>query len=453
MIYYFFKMMNRALALSPLDGRYQKKCQILSAYFSEGGYTKYRLQIEIEYFIILSQTKDQAFIDFLRNLYRDPSPQTFEEIFKIEDKINHDVKSVEYFIRNKIIEFNTEKEELCSFVHFGLTSQDISTTALWLQLKHSQEEIMMPVLNELINSLNLIASTHIDTVMLSRTHGQPASPTTFGKEIYVFIERLKGQREQLYNIPYKTKMGGAIGNMNAHYIALPDVDWVQFMNKFVKSLGLERYQYTTQIGHYDNMGAIFDGWKRINTILIDLCRDIWMYISMRYIQLKPDKNHVGSSTMPHKINPIDFENAEGNLGIANALFSFFSQKLPISRLQRDLSDSTVVRNIGVGFGHTLISLKSILAGLKKSEPNPKIMKQDLQDNFVVIAEAVQTILKVEGVSNAYELVKEFTRTNEKIDKSAFMYWIAILDIDERIKDRLRKLEPISYIGNVHPNKC
>jgi adenylosuccinate lyase len=439
-------------AISPVDGRYRRAVAQLGNYFSEGALIKYRVQIEIEYFIALcrlplpplKKVGKKAF-DPLRRIYEDFSLEGARKIKEIEKVTNHDVKAVEYFLKDKfdVLGLGAYKE----FIHFGLTSQDINNTALPLSLKEAYLEVLKPELNQVSKALLRKARRWKDVSMLARTHGQPASPTTIGKEIYVFVDRLKVQTDLLDTIPFSAKFGGATGNFNAHQVAYPNVDWIAFADKLVnKTLGLSRSKVTTQIDHYDNLAAFCDNLKRINTILIDLNRDIWSYISMDYFKQKIKKGEVGSSTMPHKVNPIDFENSEGNLGVANAIFEHLAGKLPISRLQRDLTDSTVSRNIGVPIAHTLIALKSLMRGLNKLILNADALRADLENNWAVVAEAIQTILRREGYPQPYEALKTLTRTQKRIDKKAIAEFIESLDVSRAVKDELLKITPENYTG-------
>lgn len=444
--------LNELTAISPIDGRYRSKISELSEYFSEYALIRYRLKVEVEYFIKLCkiplpQLKDIDKKSFtkLQQLYRQFDCTEALSVKNIEKKLNHDVKAVEVYLRNK---FDTlELQKYKEFIHFGLTSQDINNTAIPYSLKDSMIEVYFPALNDLINTLSFLSSEWANIPMLAHTHGQPASPTRMGKEIKVFIERLEKQLSLLQLIPFSAKFGGATGNFNAHYVAYPEIDWVDFGNAFVNNdLDLCRSQTTTQIEHYDNIAAIFDNLKRINTIMIDLCRDSWTYISMNYFKQKINDDEVGSSAMPHKVNPIDFENSEGNLGVANAIFEHLSAKLPVSRLQRDLTDSTVLRNIGVPMAHTLLAIKSLVKGLNKLVINEAKIQSDLEDNWTVVAEALQTILRREGYANPYELLKKLTRTNKKLDKETLHYFIDTLEIEQRIKDELKKITPYNYTG-------
>lgn len=439
-------------AISPIDGRYHKQTQELSEFFSEKALIKYRVLVEIEYFIALCELPLPQLKSFDKNLYPELRSvyQNFGEedaliVKEIEKTTNHDVKAVEYFIKQKfdLLKLESYKE----FIHFGLTSQDINNTAQPLSIKEANSRVLYNNISEIISILKSLASEWENVPMLARTHGQPASPTLLGKEIRVFTERLEIQFATIKNIAYSSKFGGATGNFNAHHVAYPDINWTDFGNHFVNNiLGLNRSQTTTQIEHYDNMAALFDNLKRINTILIDLCRDIWTYVSMDYFKQKLKEGEVGSSAMPHKVNPIDFENAEGNLGIANAIFEHLSAKLPISRLQRDLTDSTVSRNIGVPLAHSLIALKSIKKGLNKLILNNSSLEKDLENNWAVVAEAIQTILRREAYPNPYEALKELTRVNEKVTQQTISDFIDTLDVDNEIKAELKKISPQNYVG-------
>ncbi len=437
-------------ALSPLDGRYRKVCEPLANYFSEKALIRERVKVEVKYFIALAQLNlpqlkvDTKKFEELRNIYRNFSDADAQKIKDTEKITNHDVKAVEYFVKEKLEQLGLTNAK--EFVHFGLTSQDINNTAFPLMTKHALTEIMLPAITDVLTKLKQLSIDNAGTAMLARTHGQPASPTTLGKEMLVFYERIQLQTETLKQIPHAAKFGGATGNFNAHYVAYPNTDWIKFANEFVASLGLTRSQVTTQIEHYDFAAAMFDNLKRINTILIDLCRDVWMYISMNYFLQTVSKNEVGSSAMPHKVNPIDFENAEGNLGIANALFEHLAAKLPVSRLQRDLTDSTVLRNVGVPFAHTLIALKSLLKGLNKILVNHAAIEKDLNDNYAVVAEAIQTILRREGYPNAYEALKELTRTGEKINPETIKNFVSGLSVSESVKKELLAVTPFNYTG-------
>ncbi len=439
-------------AISPIDGRYRDKVEKLQDYFSEYALMKYRVRVEIEYFIALCEIPlphlkniDLSYFNVLRKIYMDFSLEDAQKIKDIEKITNHDVKAVEYFIKEKFE--NLGLKQVSEFVHFGLTSQDINNTAIPLLLKDAILNEYIPILKALINKLSSLGEEWADIPMLARTHGQPASPTHLGKEIKVFYERLTKQLAILETIEWSAKFGGATGNFNAHLVAYPEFNWINFANHFVNdTLGLSRSQITTQIEHYDNLAAIFDALKRINTILIDMSRDFWMYISMEYFKQKIKKEEVGSSAMPHKVNPIDFENAEGNLGMANAILEFLAAKLPISRLQRDLTDSTVLRNIGVPIAHTLIALKALMVGLGKIYVNTEAIYTDLEKNWSVIAEAIQTILRREGIPNAYEIMKNLTRGNQLITKKRLHEFIDTLPVDEKVKNELLAISPYNYTG-------
>ncbi len=435
-------------AISAIDGRYRKQVQHLDEYFSEYALIHYRVQVEIEYLFFLA---DKKFFKLsgkaekhLRKLAEDFGQEDALEIKQIEFTTNHDVKAVEYFLKNELEKCGGS--ELKEWVHFGLTSQDINNTAIPMAWKHAIEYEYLPSLLNLNKQLELLAAQWKDIPMLAHTHGQPASPTRLGKEISVFVERIEAQIEQFIGIPFTGKFGGATGNFNAHHIAFPKVDWAKMGNEFVTRLGLSRQQHTTQIEHYDNLAAHFDCMKRINNILIDFSRDVWSYVSMEYFRQRTKKGEVGSSAMPHKVNPIDFENAEGNLGIANAIFEFLASKLPVSRLQRDLTDSTVIRNIGVPFAHTLIAFRSIEKGLGKLVVNDAKIYEDLDNNWAVVAEAIQTILRREKYPNPYEALKDLTRGNTKIDKKAIHQFIEGLKIKEELKKELKKITPHNYTG-------
>ena len=439
-------------AISPIDGRYRNKVEALAPFFSEESLIKYRVLVEIEYFIALCEiplpqlsTINNSVFDDLRNLYRNFSAEDALAIKKIESVTNHDVKAVEYFIKEKfdVLGLSEYKE----FIHFGLTSQDINNTAIPLSIKEAVSDVYTPEYNLLLEKLKELSTEWADISMLARTHGQPASPTRLGKEIDVFVVRLEAQFNLLKDIPNAAKFGGATGNYNAHHVAYPNIDWKAFGSRFVnEKLGLSHSFPTTQIEHYDHMAALFDCLKRINTILIDLDRDIWTYVSMEYFKQKIKKGEIGSSAMPHKVNPIDFENSEGNLGIANAIFEHLSAKLPISRLQRDLTDSTVLRNIGVPFGHTIIGFKSTLKGLNKLVLNKAKFEEDLENNWAVVAEAIQTILRREGYPNPYEALKGLTRTNEAITQNSISDFIDTLEISDAIKIELKAITPHNYTG-------
>ncbi|WP_412468403.1 adenylosuccinate lyase [Pedobacter sp. KLB.chiD] len=439
-------------AISPVDGRYRKTTEDLAAYFSEEALIKYRVFVEIEYFIALCEINLPGLANFDRNLYAELRKihQNFSEADALEIKetekvTNHDVKAVEYFIKSKFDSLSLQNYK--EFIHFGLTSQDINNTAIPYSIKLALNESYYPAINALIEKINALATEWKDIPMLAHTHGQPASPTKLGKEFLVFAERLAIQLENLQKIPNSAKFGGATGNFNAHHIAYPEVNWVDFSNHFVNdTLGLSRAQHTTQIEHYDQFAAQCDTLKRINNIIIDLDRDIWTYISKNYFKQKIKAGEIGSSAMPHKVNPIDFENAEGNAGIANALFEFFAAKLPISRLQRDLTDSTVLRNVGVPFGHTLIAINATLRGLNKILLNETALHADLDENWAVVAEAIQTVLRRENYPNPYEALKELTRTNTKINAASIAEFIEGLAVSEEIKTQLRTISPFNYTG-------
>lgn len=438
-------------AISPIDGRYFITTQNLSPYFSEFGLMRYRVRVEVEYFIALTNTlpelsgfsKGQE--SELQKIYQKFSEADAVAIKEIEKTTNHDVKAVEYFLKNKFDELGLSG--LKEFIHFGLTSQDVNNTAIPLSLKEFMEDQFLPAIQKLVKDLTSLSIQWKDVSMLARTHGQPASPTRLGKELYVFVERINRQLDLLNTIPHSAKFGGATGNFNAHHIAYPEINWGHFGNTFVsKHLGLVRSEPTTQIEHYDNMAALFDNLKRINTILIDFSRDVWQYVSMNYFKQKIKAGEVGSSAMPHKVNPIDFENAEGNLGFANAVFEHLSAKLPISRLQRDLTDSTVLRNIGVPLAHTYLAFKSLEKGIGKLELNKAAIDQDLEDNWAVVAEAIQTILRKEGYPNPYEALKELTRKNEKITRQSIAAFIDELTISDTLKTKLKAITPFNYTG-------
>ena len=446
--------MNSLNAVSPIDGRYRGKCEPLAAYFSEGALIKYRVRVEVEYFIALADKLKglrpqlagvAAKAEELRNIYRNFTDTDAQAIKDIEKVTNHDVKAVEYFLKGKFDEMGLQ--EFKEFIHFGLTSQDINNTSVPLSMKECHDEVLLPAYRRLLALLDEKAQEWKDIPMLAHTHGQPASPTTLGKEWGVFAYRLRRQIEELERIPFTAKFGGATGNFNAHLAAFPEVDWRCFGNDFVsKHLGLERQQLTTQIENYDMMAAWFDACKRINVILIDLCRDVWTYVSMEYFKQKIKAGEVGSSAMPHKVNPIDFENAEGNLGLANAIFEHLSHKLPVSRMQRDLTDSTVSRNIGVPIAHTMISIASLEKGLGKLLLNEQALYRDLENNWAVVAEAIQTILRSVGYPNPYEALKQLTRTNEKVTAETISTFVDTLEVAPEVKERLKKLTPHNYIG-------
>ena len=439
-------------AISPIDGRYRKTTEKLADYFSESSLIKYRVIVEVEYFIALCRLPLPQLKDFdnnifnsIRNIYQNFSFKDAEKIKKIENITNHDVKAVEYFLKEKFDELAIGKYK--EFIHFALTSQDINNTSVPLSLKNAWDDILKPALTEVVQNLEKKADEWKHVPMLARTHGQPASPTILGKEINVFVDRLKKQIELINHIPFSAKFGGATGNFNAHHVAYPEIDWVAFGNNLVNNiLGLDRSKVTTQIEHYDNLGAFCDNLKRINTILLDFDRDMWTYISMNYFKQKIIADEVGSSAMPHKVNPIDFENSEGNIGMANAIFEHLSAKLPVSRLQRDLTDSTVTRNLGVPFAHTLIALKSLIKGVNKLIVNEEVIRNDLQKNWAVISEAIQTILRREGYPKPYEALKALTRNNSKIDKNGIEKFIQGLDVSNKIKNELLKITPENYTG-------
>jgi len=444
--------LNSLTAISPVDGRYRSKSETYAAYFSEFALMKYRTLVEIEYFIAmceipLPQLKniDNQIFAKLREIYQNFQLSDAQRIKDIEKITNHDVKAVEYFLKEKfeILQISDYKE----FIHFGLTSQDINNTAVPFALKNALLEVYIPQMQQLIDALRSLSISWENIPMLAHTHGQPASPTRLGKEIMVFVNRLEKQFEVLQRIPVTAKFGGATGNFNAHAVAFPNIDWKDFANKFIsKNLGLQREQWTTQISNYDSLAALFDAAKRINTILLDFCRDIWTYISMNYFKQKINEKEIGSSAMPHKVNPIDFENAEGNLGIANALFEHLAAKLPISRLQRDLTDSTVLRNIGVPFAHTLIAMQSIEKGLEKLLLNESAIYTDLDNSWAVVAEAIQTILRREGYPQPYEILKNLTRKNEQITEKSIYDFIENLHISAEIKAELHQISPQNYTG-------
>ena len=439
-------------AISPIDGRYRVKTRELGDFFSEAALIRYRILIEVEYFISLCQIPlpqlvgfDVSFYEELRKLYNDFSLEDANAIKDIEKVTNHDVKAVEYFIKEAFdrLEISEYKE----FIHFGLTSQDINNTATPLMIKESIEEVFVPTYMELLNKLVELKDEWSEVPLLARTHGQAASPTRLGKEVMVFIERLEKQVGLMNTIPFSAKFGGATGNFNAHYLAYPEIDWVEFSNTFVdETLGLDRSQVTTQIEHYDNLAALFDNMKRINNILMDLSRDVWTYVSMDYFKQKIKKGEVGSSAMPHKVNPIDFENAEGNFGIANAIYEHLAAKLPISRLQRDLTDSTVLRNVGVPMAHSILGFKSMLKGLNKLILNEEAIAADLEANWAVVAEAIQTVLRREGYPNPYEALKGLTRTNEAINQQSIANFIDTLNISDELKAEMKQINPSNYTG-------
>jgi adenylosuccinate lyase len=444
--------LNNLTAISPLDGRYRQKVDELDKYFSEFGLIQYRLMVEVEYFIALCEIPLPQLSDFgkenftaLRSIYEDFDIKEAEKVKETEKVTNHDVKAVEYFLKEKF--FRSGWGKWSEFIHFGLTSQDINNTAIPLSLKDALTDVYFPLLFELREMLAGFAEEWKDIPMLARTHGQPASPTRLGKEISVFIARIDEQSKYFGQIPYSAKFGGATGNLNAHKVAYPDIDWVSFASNFVSEvLGLQRSSPTTQIEHYDNLAALFDNLRRINVILLDLARDMWYYISIDYFRQKIKKGEIGSSAMPHKVNPIDFENSEGNLGYANAIFDHMSMKLPVSRLQRDLTDSTVLRNIGVPVGHTVIAFNSMLKGLNKIVVNEDKINSDLDNNWAVVSEALQTVLRREGYHKPYEALMDLTRTNQKITKESITGFIENLDISETLKSELKRITPFNYTG-------
>ena len=440
-------------AVSPIDGRYHKATEAFSQYFSEYALIQYRVKVEIEYFIFLCEIPlpqlasfDKNLFAKLRSIYQSFSEDDAREVKEIEKTTNHDVKAVEYFIKRKFDEIGG-LDEYKEFIHFGLTSQDINNTAFPMMIRDAVNNVFMPELQNLVDALNAYAAEWKDVPMLAHTHGQPASPTRLGKEVMVYVYRLEEQLRGLKEIPLTAKFGGATGNFNAHHVAYPQYDWREFGNTFVsEKLGLEREQYTTQISNYDWLGGLFDAMRRINTIIIDLDRDFWMYISMDYFKQKIKAGEVGSSAMPHKVNPIDYENSEGNLGIANAILQFLAAKLPVSRLQRDLTDSTVLRNVGVPMGHGLIALQSTLKGLRKLILNEEKLQEDLDNTWAVVAEAIQTILRREAYPNPYETLKALTRTNEKLTAEKIRDFIETLEVSEEVKEELRAISPSTYTG-------
>ena len=444
--------MSALHAISPIDGRYYSKVSDLSKYFSEAALIKYRVRVEVEYYISLCKLPLKALgsvsenqLSMLRKIYIDFNDEDALRVKEIEKTTNHDVKAVEYFIKEKLA--GSDLKQQLEFIHFGLTSQDINNTAIPLSLRDAVEEVYLPELNEVISELNAFAIEWKDVPMLARTHGQPASPTRLGKEIMVYAERLKEQYNTLIDTPFSAKFGGATGNFNAHFVAYPEIDWVDFANEFVNdTLGLYRSQTTTQVEHYDNLARLFDAMKRINTILIDLNRDLWTYISMEYFKQKIKEGEIGSSAMPHKVNPIDFENSEGNLGIANAMFEHLSAKLPISRLQRDLTDSTVLRNIGVPIAHSLLAIKSMLKGFGKLLINKDKISADLDENWAVVAEAIQTVLRRENFDKPYEALKDLTRKNEKVTKDSIAEFIDGLAVSDELKKELKAISPFNFTG-------
>ena len=441
-------------AISPIDGRYREKTKELAGYFSEYALIRYRVRVEIEYFITLCelplpqlQDFDHSLFEPLRDIYRNFTEQDAQRVKDIEKVTNHDVKAVEYFIKEKITVLSGFSAEAKEFIHFGLTSQDINNTSVPLSIKEALEQVYYPMVEELIEQLNDYAEQWKQVPMLAKTHGQPASPTRLGKEVMVYVYRLEEQLRALKDTPITAKFGGATGNYNAHHVAYPQYDWREFGNKFVsEKLGLERELWTTQISNYDWLGAIFDAMRRINTIIIDLDRDFWMYISMEYFKQKIKAGEVGSSAMPHKVNPIDFENSEGNMGIANAVLGFLAQKLPVSRLQRDLTDSTVLRNVGVPMGHAVIAIQSTLKGLRKLILNEEKLQADLDNTWAVVAEAIQTILRREAYPNPYEALKALTRTNQKMTEQTIHEFIQGLDVNDDIKNELMEITPSNYTG-------
>ena len=441
-------------AISPIDGRYREKTKELAGYFSEYALIRYRVRVEIEYFITLCELPLPQLQDFnhslfepLRNIYRNFTEQDAQRVKDIEKVTNHDVKAVEYFIKEKIDVIGAFPANAKEFIHFGLTSQDINNTSVPLSIKEALEQVYYPMVEELIEQLNDYAEQWKQVPMLAKTHGQPASPTRLGKEIMVYVYRLEEQLRALKETPITAKFGGATGNLNAHHVAYPQYDWREFGNQFVsEKLGLEREQWTTQISNYDWLGAIFDAMRRINTIIIDLDRDFWMYISMEYFKQKIKAGEVGSSAMPHKVNPIDFENSEGNMGMANAVLTFLAQKLPVSRLQRDLTDSTVLRNVGVPMGHAVIAVQSTLKGLRKLILNEAKLQEDLDNTWAVVAEAIQTILRREAYPNPYEALKALTRTNEKMTEQTIHQFIQNLDVSDEVKAELMAITPSNYTG-------
>lgn len=438
-------------AVSPIDGRYQSKTDSLSPYFSEYGLIKYRVIIEIEYLIALSESKSTPLNftdeqkDAIRSVAKNFSEQDATQIKTIEQTTNHDVKAVEYFLKEKLA--NIIKGNEIEYIHFGLTSQDINNSAVPLSIKDAKDELIIPLLDNLLKQVSTMAANWKDIPMLAKTHGQPASPTKLGKEFRVFQERLEKQLNKLRNHVIEAKFGGATGNLNAHYIAYPDVDWVAFANRYIESLGMQRQQTTTQIEQYDELASLFNTTARICTILIDYARDIWIYVSMDYFKQKLKAGEIGSSAMPHKVNPIDFENAEGNLGIAIAILNHLADKLPVSRLQRDLTDSTVLRNIGVPFGHLLIALNSLIKGNDKLLLNESAIHADLEKNWIVVAEAIQSVLRTAGFEKPYEMLKDLTRTNQVIGKTEIHDFIGKLNVSDDIKERLLQISPQNYTGN------
>ncbi len=446
--------LSKLTAISPIDGRYRGKTEKLGEYFSEYALVRYRVRVEVEYFITLCELPLPQLANFnhdlflpLRNLYREFTPADAQRVKDIEKVTNHDVKAVEYFIKERLSALGNFPAEAMEFIHFGLTSQDINNTSVPLSIKEALKQVYYPLLEELIEQLNDYAEEWKQVPMLAKTHGQPASPTRLGKEIMVYVYRLEEQLRALKDIPITAKFGGATGNYNAHHVAYPQYDWREFGNQFVsEKLGLEREQWTTQISNYDWLAAIFDGMRRINTIVIDLDRDFWMYISMEYFKQKIKAGEVGSSAMPHKVNPIDYENSEGNLGMANAILAFLAQKLPVSRLQRDLTDSTVLRNVGVPMGHSLIAFESTLKGLRKLILNEEKLHEDLEQTWAVVAEAIQTILRREAYPHPYEALKALTRTNEKMTEQTIHNFIQALEVSDSVKEELMAITPWNYTG-------
>ena len=443
--------LNQLTAISPIDGRYRKQVESLAPYFSEFGLIKYRVHIEIEYFIALCEIPlpqleniNKSLFTSLRDIYVNFSEEDALWIKEKERETNHDVKAVEYFIKYKLEKFGIE--QYLEFIHFGLTSQDVNNTAIPLSLMEAMNDILIPKLHETIDKIQALATEWAAIPMLARTHGQPASPTRLGKEFQVFVERMERQMDLLKTIPYSAKFGGATGNFNAHHVAYPEISWIDFGNNFVKSLGLNRSKFTTQIEHYDNMAALMDNLKRLNNIVLDLDRDVWTYVSVGYFKQKIKVGEVGSSAMPHKVNPIDFENSEGNIGIANALYEFLAGKLPVSRLQRDLTDSTVLRNLGVPIAHQLIALTALLRGLNKLELNQEAINADLENNWAVVAEAIQTILRRENYPQPYEALKALTRKNDKITNKTIAEFIDNLEVSDKIKYELKRITPFNYVG-------
>ena len=446
--------LDELTAISPIDGRYRGKTASLAAYFSEYALIRYRIRVEIEYFITLCELPlpqlanfNHALFEPLRDIYRNFTEEDAARVKEIEKTTNHDVKAVEYFIKEQIDTLSGFPVEAKEFIHFGLTSQDINNTSVPLSIKEALNDVYVPLIEELIEQLNDYAEQWKNVAMLAKTHGQPASPTRLGKEIMVYVYRLEEQLRSLKDTPITAKFGGATGNYNAHHVAYPQYDWREFGNLFVsEKLGLEREQWTTQISNYDWLGALFDAMRRINTIVIDLDRDFWMYISMEYFKQKIKAGEVGSSAMPHKVNPIDYENSEGNLGIANAILQFLAQKLPVSRLQRDLTDSTVLRNVGVPMGHAVIAFQSTLKGLRKLILNEDKLREDLEQTWAVVAEAIQTILRREGYLHPYEALKALTRTNERMTEETIHAFIDGLDVSDDVKAELRDITPWNYTG-------